>query len=174
MKIEIEKIKSENGLLELKDLLKGNVRNSEGLEIFETSTKKTWINFGGFNGCFTDLWLKKSGTTGSQNRSFVRCSVGKYTDIFNELKWMEIQPSIALLALVEKERANELLELVKTQNIIDNYNDIEKLHKWKEKLIGKNSQQSRTFCKNKLINLGATIVPGGYAREFQYKIMQAI
>ena len=104
MKIEIKKIRSEEGLLRLKSILKENVHNANGLEILETETGKVWINYGGFNGTFTDLWLRKKGTNGNQTRTFIRVSVGKFEDVANELRWMGIQASPQLLSKVEEEK----------------------------------------------------------------------
>lgn len=174
MKIEIKKIRTEEGLLQLNSILKENVQNANGLEILETETGKVWENFGGFNGIFTDLWLRKKGTNGNQSRTFIRVSVGKFEDVANELRWMNIEASSELLKKVEEEKQAAEVELQKTQAIIDGFNDAEKLREWKEKLATKNSQAARTFAKNKLMQLGAKLVPAGYAREFQRKMEAAI
>lgn len=173
MKIEIKKIRTEEGLLQLKSILKDNTQNANGLEILETETGKAWENFGGFNGPFTDLWLRKKGTNGNQSRTFIRVSVGKFEDVANELRWLKIQPSAELIAKVEQEKQATEVELQRTQAIIDGFNDVEKLREWKEKLATKNSRAARTFSKNKLINLGAKLVPTCYARDFQRKIESA-
>lgn len=169
MKIEIKKIRTEEGLLQLNSILK-EVKNATGLEILETETGKVWENLGGFNGTFTDLWLRKKGTTGNQSRTFIRVSVGNFEDVVNELRWMNIEASAELLKKVKEEKQATEVELQKTQAIIDGFNDAEKILKWKEKLACKNSHAARTFAKNKLIQLGAKLVPSGYARLFQYKI----
>lgn len=171
MKIQINIIQSEKGILQLHDLFKTDCKTAIGLEIYETSTKTTWVNFGGFNGNYYDLWLRKKDTFGKTKKTFKRLCVQKYADIANELRWLKIEASNELIMLVEQEAKETETELKHTQSIIENFNDVERMARWKEILQTKNSQKARTFCKNKLIKLGAKTVPTGYARQFQNKIL---
>lgn len=149
--ITVSRILSEEGLITLKD----KVNNWESLEVFETETGKTWVNFGGFNGNPKDLWLKKKGTTGKTSKTFIRASIASYEDVNNELRWKNIPSSTLLAELVEKEKAEKQSKVEAGLSIIAAFNDAEKAEKYLAKRAEKNSHQYRTYLGNKCVNMGA-------------------
>ena len=145
--IVVNKIKSEAGLMQIRqELLKSTPK--QAIEIKETETGKTWVNFGGFNGNFWDLWLKKKGTSGQTKKTFIRVSVGTLRDIEFELKWLKTEPSNEFKELLESEIKESQEKTIKSKNFINEFSDIETAKKWVEKTKEGNAQKRKTKWGN--------------------------
>ena len=145
--IIVKKIKSEAGLMQIRQELL-NSTPKQAIEIKETETGKTWVNVGGFNGNFWDLWLKKKGTSGQTKKTFIRMCVGKLRDIEFELKWLKIEPSNEFKELLEAEIKESQEKTLKAENFINDFLDIETAKKWVEKTKEGNSQKRKTKWGN--------------------------
>ena len=168
--VEINVIKSEEGLLKIREALKNNLHPQ--FIIKELATGKTWENFGGFNGNYWDLWLIKKGTEGKTKNTFIRIYLKNFKSILNELRYLKISPSKEFNKLLEIEIAEAEEMKNKSRLLIEEFSLIDKAKEWVSNDEG-NSHKRRTRWANRAERMGADRGFGILLRDKCYLLNEA-